>query len=65
MQRNPWLVASVTTVVLIIVENDHWLLTRLYAYNALHRNYPLVLGREHRQDWRGSAVRDRDLAATP
>lgn len=43
MQRNPWLIATITTAVLIIVENDHWLLTQLYAYNALHKNYPWYL----------------------
>ncbi len=43
MRRNPWVVAAVTVAVLVVVENEHWLLTRMHWYNALHRNYPWFL----------------------
>ena len=44
MRRTPaWLVALVTFAVLFVLLNDHWLLTRFPAYNALHRNHPWYL----------------------
>ena len=41
MRRTPaWLVAIVTTIVLVVIENIHWFLTRLDAYRALRHQHP-------------------------